>query len=287
MQTRYVGTCPVCGRRQKVISGNLVHHGYQRPGYGHIVGDCFSVGRVPHEVSSETAEAYRAAMGSKIDELGKAVETAKVAPSLHYSYEVYEGGLSRRQKTVKWLSVERGAGPTTVDNRLIPSFKDVQAALLARLSEEIKWARGEAARMTALIDTWTEQPLTTVQEEKSRTSAEKEAAKKVRDDESAARKATAARAKAERERKLKAKIDAATVKARAFLDEVDPSDLKAVRQAYIKVLDIKLPAAVWTQEFVTHYLDRTELLKAAGLVRSHNQTFMAHSSEVERLIRES
>jgi hypothetical protein len=41
-----------------VRGGLLVHHGYKRPGYGHIVGDCFGVDRPPHETSDDCARAY-------------------------------------------------------------------------------------------------------------------------------------------------------------------------------------------------------------------------------------
>lgn len=48
------GTCPVCsGNFKRTTDGGLVHHGYQRPGDGYIVGDCFAVGYQPWELSSE------------------------------------------------------------------------------------------------------------------------------------------------------------------------------------------------------------------------------------------
>lgn len=287
MPTRYVGTCPVCNGRQKVIGGKLVHHGYQRPGHGHIKGDCFSVGRVPHEVSSETAEAYRSYMEACLVSIEKAIETTKTASSLLYSYDVYEGGIGSKHRRVKYITVERGAGPATVDHNFIPSFKDVQAESLRRLEMDRRWAHGNAARMTILIDTWTEQPLTTVEEESSRMTAEKSAAKKLKSDERAAKRAVKDQKKAEREAKLQAKLDVATLKARALLDAVDPSDIKAVREAYIKVLEIKLPAVVWHQDFVEKYVDRKDLLRSAGVVRAHNGTWMDHAYEVERLILES
>ena len=54
-----LGTCPVCERAIRVRAGKMVHHGYQRPGSGRIVGDCYGVGTPPYEVSSEGTRGYR------------------------------------------------------------------------------------------------------------------------------------------------------------------------------------------------------------------------------------
>ena len=41
--------CQVCERTQALTKdGVLVHHGYERPGHGWIVGDCFGVGHKPY-----------------------------------------------------------------------------------------------------------------------------------------------------------------------------------------------------------------------------------------------
>jgi hypothetical protein len=45
-------TCPVCMRDIMLNDdGTMVHHGYHRPGWGYIVGDCFAVNYQPWEVS--------------------------------------------------------------------------------------------------------------------------------------------------------------------------------------------------------------------------------------------
>ena len=65
--TRYIGTCPVCEGEQKLHKMTLVHHGYQRPVYGSIQGDCFGVGYPPYELSTEGTEAYLVAVRRGID----------------------------------------------------------------------------------------------------------------------------------------------------------------------------------------------------------------------------
>jgi hypothetical protein len=64
--TRRVGNCQVCERDIKLyslVSGEpkdddlrMVHHGYERPGHGHIEGDCPGVGEQPYERSKAIVE---------------------------------------------------------------------------------------------------------------------------------------------------------------------------------------------------------------------------------------
>jgi hypothetical protein len=61
-----LGTCPVCERPIRVRSAKMVHHGYERPGSGRIVGDCFAVGQPPYEVSCEGTKKYRHVVQEKL-----------------------------------------------------------------------------------------------------------------------------------------------------------------------------------------------------------------------------
>ena len=63
------GTCPVCFGDYVVkepthIKGKqkMVHHGYQRPGIGYIVGDCHGVGFQPFELSCEGTKSWLAVL---------------------------------------------------------------------------------------------------------------------------------------------------------------------------------------------------------------------------------
>src|SRR5262249_20512123 len=55
-----------CERPIRVRTGKMVHHGYQRPGSGHIVGDCFAVGEPPYEVSCAGTQKYLRVVGEKL-----------------------------------------------------------------------------------------------------------------------------------------------------------------------------------------------------------------------------
>lgn len=54
------GTCPACFRNVKMRDGKMVLHGYERPGYGYTIGQCFGVGYEPYERSPEGTKACRA-----------------------------------------------------------------------------------------------------------------------------------------------------------------------------------------------------------------------------------
>jgi hypothetical protein len=273
--TRYVGTCPVCDSRFKVRGGSLVHHGYKRPGHGFIVGDCFAVGRTPHEVSPETAKAYRERVELHLEVLEAHKVSTEQAEDLVYSYTIY---VSHREKTPVTVHVKRGEDARYEGNHRVPSFADVQRNILRQLAHEIQSCQGEVARMSKLEATWVELPLTTLEEETIRVTKEKLAARALVKAERDAKKAATSARKVAREARLQEKIVACQKRARALLDAVDANDVQAVRRAYLKVLEIKLPSAV-AFSFYREDLDRTELLRSAGLLRT-NGTPMVTFSEV-------
>lgn len=53
------GTCQRCAGSVAVVNGVLAHHGYTRPGWGSIVGDCIGVNRKPAEHSIDFAKDLR------------------------------------------------------------------------------------------------------------------------------------------------------------------------------------------------------------------------------------
>lgn len=52
------GHCQICSGVQKMNRGKMVNHGFTRPGYGYIVGNCFGVNALPYEKSSDTCTSY-------------------------------------------------------------------------------------------------------------------------------------------------------------------------------------------------------------------------------------
>jgi hypothetical protein len=51
-----VKTCPCCFRSIAVRGGKMVHHGYERPGNGQLIGNCWGVAYAPLETSTEGLE---------------------------------------------------------------------------------------------------------------------------------------------------------------------------------------------------------------------------------------
>lgn len=178
--TRYVGTCAACEGRIKVRGGTLVHHGYQRPGYGHIVGDCFGVHRLPHETSPDVAEAYRALLRTHLEELAAEKAHVEQATQLRYTYK--EGALGNKRTVV--VTVQKG-DPARYEKRTsIPSFDSLQRQSLRQLEMRRDAIQREVERLTRLVDTWEARDLATVEEEASKGRAEAQAK---RDEKRAAR----------------------------------------------------------------------------------------------------
>lgn len=66
----YDGTCQACFRRhstrQPFAYLQMVHHGYERPGTGWIVGDCIGVGHEPYELSCEQTKVWRQTVADRL-----------------------------------------------------------------------------------------------------------------------------------------------------------------------------------------------------------------------------
>lgn len=62
------GTCPVCFGDYVVYGKSplMVHHGYERPGIGYIVGDCHGVNFPPFEVSCEGTKSFHEGLGRRL-----------------------------------------------------------------------------------------------------------------------------------------------------------------------------------------------------------------------------
>lgn len=71
MSARYLGTCGACGREVKVQSHHLAHHGYERPGWGNIVGTCYGSRRTPHELSPDVAKEWLSVLAEYIADAEK------------------------------------------------------------------------------------------------------------------------------------------------------------------------------------------------------------------------
>ncbi len=135
------GTCGVCGHEQKLKNGKtLVLHGYQRPGHGYIVGDCFGVGYQPWEKSKEAVVDYIKALEKMLkqrtEQLGK-----------------FENG------EVKSLHVKDRSGKIV---QIAPGDKGWEAAVngnIQNLKNEIRYIGQDIAMYEGRVEKWEEQDL--------------------------------------------------------------------------------------------------------------------------------
>ena len=175
--TRYIGWCPVCQRDIKVRSGALVHHGYERPGKGYIIGDCPGVHHEPYEVGTGAADYYlRIYVIPNVRETSEYLNVLR-SPSgpdqlafEHYDIETRRVVRNRFNGYPETLRLTR-AEADALQSRL-PSWDEGRYDWARRLRIEIaqtesklKFWRGEEDRIRGLIRDWAPQPLRTVQEE--------------------------------------------------------------------------------------------------------------------------
>ena len=256
---RHVGWCPVCEGTFKVRSQLLVHHGYERPGYGYIVGDCFGVNRPPHELSPRTAEEYLSeAVVPRIREVEKWIQ--RLGPPgepEQLSFDEYD---PRSRQYVPGMKRRSEVKDYDWTNRLRRTRE--QAA------DELASLQKEAGRLETLIAEWRPQPLRTVEEEE-------EAHREVKA-------VQHARVSADREQRsahalvnLQQQIDRAVKKQ----DSYDLIDLFCGAEQ--KVSGPLGRMAALTHEQVLKLVDRDEVWAALGFMRGREYLSRRDARQVE------
>jgi hypothetical protein len=187
LSTRHIGWCPVCERDIKVRARLLVHHGYQRPGVGYIIGDCIGVGYEPYELGTGAAKAYLTIILERVGSLGnrlRVLESPKGPKSL--SFEHYDVETRRRirgpdghpviiQLTHDEADALQAQLPSYDTNRY--SWERQLKIAIAQTRSELEFWTREQRRIDHLIAEWRPQPLRTFEEEIQRqeqTRAERE-----------------------------------------------------------------------------------------------------------------
>jgi hypothetical protein len=142
----------------------LVHHGYHRPGYGYIIGDCFAVKLPPHELSPYAAEAYRSfckKLKAEAEEYLGRLESGAVT-ELHQQETLPVPTTAERPQY--WRSAEHDPGWREVavpyhSNELVGTDRarvwvKLLTAAIAHQKNRIKWSTEEIERMTGAIKDW-------------------------------------------------------------------------------------------------------------------------------------
>lgn len=137
--------CQVCERQQATHEGRMMHHGYRRPGWGSIVGDCFGVGHAPFP-ATDALELWRAAVAKQLARLNKSLRELPALDAVTYLKRDYNAPRGTPDKAITLL---RGA---KADYSLgLPSFDDQVQHIEWKLSTEIGHATRELARVERRI----------------------------------------------------------------------------------------------------------------------------------------
>jgi hypothetical protein len=131
------GECQICQRRHILDSrGNLVLHGYQRPGHGYIVGDCFGVGHPPWEVSSDALATWIEQLKAQSGQLAQEADRTTKLTTINVNR-----GSERNPKIVT----------LTKDS---PSFVGEIEKRVRALKQQSKWLADDATTATRRLKTW-------------------------------------------------------------------------------------------------------------------------------------
>ncbi len=153
-----LGTCAVCERPIRVRTGKMVHHGYARPGRGHIVGDCFAVHRAPYEVSCDATRDYRRVTADALDRSHGFLVRLRSAEVHSLGHEVRVPVPTTAERTRR-----RDPGWTTWIDTVTDSEDEPQRRTLWRLTfnriigeteDRIRMLSGEVGRCDRLIRDW-------------------------------------------------------------------------------------------------------------------------------------
>lgn len=139
------GHCAICGREQATKHNKMVRHGYQRPGYGYLVGMCFGAYKDAYEISPDACKQYIPELEGYIRTSQKRladIESGKVVPTYQHR-DTFSGTVTE-------------IGP---DHRRYSSMLDGE---LRREATNIKYATQDIERMKKQIANWKPGKLRTI-----------------------------------------------------------------------------------------------------------------------------
>jgi hypothetical protein len=146
--------CQICERKQALdTNGYLGHHGYKRPGWGFIQGDCFGVHHKPYP-ATDALEAYLIALQNYIAACRKNIANLKVATELKYEWKVGYGAKAVKKERV--MTPGAKGGFEFEERHHFPSFEELRNRRIAIQENEIAFAEKDVKRIKARIEAATE-----------------------------------------------------------------------------------------------------------------------------------
>ena len=135
-----IGHCAICMREQVVRGERMVLHGYQRPGRGYIIGNCFGTGYKPYELGADAC-----------------VEYIPVLEAHKRHYQKLLAGLKGgkvNQFVQKKRNYRTGRDDDVVVNRGDPSFADMLTAEIKNTGDQISYIETDIAEMHKRVKNW-------------------------------------------------------------------------------------------------------------------------------------
>ncbi len=273
--TRFIGWCPICQRDIKVRTG-LVHHGYERPGVGYIIGDCPGVGYPPYEKSTAACDFYLSVY--VVPYIRETENTLAVLnrpegpPYLtfeNYNIELRRSVRDPRTREIEMINLTR-AEADELEARL-PGYdkgrysweKRLRIAV-ANMESKLKHWVEERTRMDRLIADWRLQPLKTVEQEIERQTQNRAERESARTD------------------TRNAKLEAEAAKIRKRIDSAVKNKNSAVlADVYTSSKLREISGYRITQDEALQMLDRDAVWDAFGLLNSAPATIMKKLDEMK------
>lgn len=153
------GTCPCCfgdyvvtshhDARNKRVTTKMVHHGYERPGVGYIVGDCHGVGFEPFEVSCEGTKSWLNVLKQTLERTKTMLVGLDSVPSVSVVTGTKYTGYGRRRVALpEYKTIKRGE----------PGFDREIEILRGKYERQIDSLKRDIATYTKHIADWKVQP---------------------------------------------------------------------------------------------------------------------------------
>lgn len=140
--------CQICERQQALdTTGCLGHHGYKRPGWGFITGDCMGAGYKPYPMT-DALKLYLFAVRGHIVKCQDALAKLPTLDEIDYHDTEYLGGGKKRRRT---RSIKRGEPACYTPGIGHPGFDHIVKITVANLENEIEFAKKDEARVCARI----------------------------------------------------------------------------------------------------------------------------------------
>lgn len=166
MVATHMGTCQVCFNVQKLPKGVLSLHGYERPGYGFIIGDCPGSHVQPYEKSCDMTKVMKERLEKHVNRLAGELK--------EFEEQIANGTLTqiiyKRTKGHKYVGrkeipvtedviVRKGERANYILNEAHPSFDEMVDRKRNHFKRIITQGQEGIAFFSEKINNWESKPL--------------------------------------------------------------------------------------------------------------------------------